>query len=112
MGQTQLSKTQADAAKVTKGALASQQALQQMKMPLEAKQLAAKLTASEKEKMAKLSDENVKLKEKVKMLERDVENLRTKGEKQSAVLLSKDKANGNLVALVRKVNEEKQKAED
>lgn len=108
----ELSKANSEAAKVTKGALDSQKAMEAMKLPLEAKKIAAQLENDDKKTIQEMTDKTAKQKVKIDMLESSLENLRAKYEKQNAVLESKDKANKDLVALVGKVNVEKQEAQE
>lgn len=105
-------KAEQNAAHVTSSALHSQQAMQAMKMPLEAQKLADKLNSKDSKKVKQMTEENVKLKERVKMLEDKLQRAGKLAANQEATLIGKDKANKALRTLIGQVNDQKQQAED
>jgi len=103
--------SEGQAANVSASVLASQQAMQNMQMPLEAQAIARKMADKNQRRIEELESKNEKLETKLKNTERELDKTRGKAAMQAAVLIGKDKANKNLVQLIDKVNNKRREAE-
>jgi len=106
-----LQAAQKEEAEIAKRALKSQNMIQKLKMPLEAKTLADKLRGRDAKQVKKLTTQNAKLQTALEALKDKLKASQRSSISQSMVLAGKKRANKKLVKLIKDVNHDRETAE-